>query len=308
MREVGRGLGRERRMAGVSGAIRAVARCARGDVARGNAVVIDRGRPAIDPSGCLQIVGGNGKVGEIERDFLPRVVIQPVGDPFHLRMAARAIREIFELPRGIARVEPGKLRRQVSVAFALDPVAGDAGCVGTGRAAAERDKLAAGLERVGRGRRRAGGESVERRAGEQGKTERHSIDQPAANMRGSLSRGAGVALVLAAALAGCKPPPENRHDFDPAAAERGRAVVAASGCAACHAFPDVAWPEGRAGPALVAFDGKGPIAGALPNTPDNLAAFVRNAPAAKPGSPMPAMPISPSEARDVAAYLYGISE
>jgi mono/diheme cytochrome c family protein len=270
--------------------------------------MVDRGRPAIDPSASLQIVGGDGKVGEIERDFLPRVVIQPVGDPFHLRMAARAVSEIFELPRSITRIEPGKPRRKVSVAFSLDPVAGYAGGVGAGRAAAERDEFAAGFERVARGRGRAGGESVECRAGKQGKAERHSIDQPAANMRGSLSRAAGVALVLAAALVGCKPPPENRHDFDPAAVERGRAVVAASGCVACHAFPDIAWPKGRAGPALVAFDGKGPIAGALPNTPDNLAAFVRNAPAAKPGSPMPAMPISPSEARDVAAYLYGISE
>lgn len=114
--------------------------------------------------------------------------------------------------------------------------------------------------------------------------------------------------VLAAMTAACKPPPTARHDFDTAAADRGRAVVAAAGCAACHAFPDIAWPKGRAGPDLTRFDGLGPIAGALPNTPANLAAFVRNAPAAKPGSTMPAMPITPSEARDVAAYLYGISD
>lgn len=114
--------------------------------------------------------------------------------------------------------------------------------------------------------------------------------------------------MLAAATAGCKPPPEGRHDLDPAAVSRGRAVVAAAGCAACHAFPDIDWPKGRAGPDLTAFDGRGPIAGALPNTPANLAAFVRNAPATKPGSTMPAMPVSPSEAQDVAAYLYGISD
>jgi len=113
--------------------------------------------------------------------------------------------------------------------------------------------------------------------------------------------------VLAAMTAACKPPPSARHDFDPAAAERGRAVVAAAGCTACHAFPDIDWPKGRAGPDLTRFDGYGPIAGALPNSPANLAAFVRNAPAAKPGSTMPAMPITQSEARDVAAYLYGIS-
>ncbi len=114
--------------------------------------------------------------------------------------------------------------------------------------------------------------------------------------------------MLAAMSAACKPPPEARHEPDPAAQARGRAIVAAAGCAACHAFPDIDWPKGRAGPDLSVFDGRGPIAGALPNTAANLAAFVRNAPAAKPGSPMPAMPITQAEARDVAAYLYGIAD
>ncbi|WP_241461679.1 c-type cytochrome [Aurantiacibacter luteus] len=114
--------------------------------------------------------------------------------------------------------------------------------------------------------------------------------------------------MLAAMAAACKAPAESRHDFDDKAAERGRIVAAAAGCAACHRLPGIDWPQGRAGPDLTAFDGRGPIAGALPNTPGNLAAFVRNAPAAKPGSTMPAMPITPSEARDVAAYLYGIAD
>lgn len=62
------------------------------------------------------------------------------------------------------------------------------------------------------------------------------------------------------------------------------------------------------GPSLVGFDDNGPIAGALPNTAQNLALFVRNAPAAKPGSTMPAMPLTQQEARDVAAYLYGLDD
>ena len=114
--------------------------------------------------------------------------------------------------------------------------------------------------------------------------------------------------MLTAMAAACKPPPESRHDFDAKAAERGRLIADAAGCAACHALPGIDWPQGRAGADLTAFDGRGPIAGALPNTPANLAAFVRNAPGTKPGSTMPAMPITPSEARDVAAYLYGIAD
>ncbi|MFC4254754.1 hypothetical protein ACFOWT_04950 [Croceibacterium xixiisoli] len=53
------------------------------------------------------------------------------------------------------------------------------------------------------------------------------------------------------------------------------------------------------------FNDTGLIAGYLPNTPVNLAAFIRNAPATKPGSTMPAMPVTVSEAVDMAAYLQG---
>ncbi|MDZ4306568.1 MAG: hypothetical protein U0988_01705 [Allopontixanthobacter sp.] len=80
------------------------------------------------------------------------------------------------------------------------------------------------------------------------------------------------------------------------------------GCGACHEIPDLDWPRGRAGPSLAKFDDFGFIAGAIPNTPENLAAFVRNAPAVKPGSTMPAMPLTAAEARDVAEYFYGIDD
>lgn len=308
MRQIGRGLCRKGRIAGIAGAVRTVTRRARGDPARRYAGVVDRRGFAIDIPGRRYVLGRVGQGGIVGRDILSRIPVQAVGNPFHLWVAARARGEVFQLPRSISRVEPGKARRTNTVAVSLDPVAGDASCSGSTCPAAERDEFAAGLERVARRRRAAGREPLKRRAGEQDSAGLHPSGQHAATMRGSLLRGGGVVLMLAAALTGCKPPPEGRYDFSTAAVERGRAVVAASGCAACHALPDVEWPKGRAGPSLVTFDGKGPIAGALPNTPGNLAAFVRNAPATKPGSPMPAMPISEREARDVAAYLYGIAE
>ena len=46
------------------------------------------------------------------------------------------------------------------------------------------------------------------------------------------------------------------------------------------------------------------IAGRLPNRPDVLSAYIRNAPALVPNSAMPAMPVSEAESRDIAAYLY----
>ncbi len=105
-------------------------------------------------------------------------------------------------------------------------------------------------------------------------------------------------------LGACKPPPHEDHAMPQASAARGKALIARAGCGACHAIPGIGWPQGKAGPSLAGFASQGLIAGRLPNRPDMLAAFVRNAPETLPGSTMPAMPLSPAEARDVAAYLY----
>ena len=105
-------------------------------------------------------------------------------------------------------------------------------------------------------------------------------------------------------VAGCKPPSDARWPADPAAATRGLATIERVQCAACHDIAGIGWPKGRTGPSLIDFGDRGAIAGSLPNRPDVLAAFVRNAPSVKPGSPMPPMPITEAESRDIAAYLY----
>lgn len=105
-------------------------------------------------------------------------------------------------------------------------------------------------------------------------------------------------------LAGCKQPPAARVTKNEAAAERGRDAIRRAGCGACHEISGISWPRGRAGPSLMGFDDRGVIAGTLANTPDTLAAFIRNPSSVKPGSTMPAMPVSEAEARDIAAYLY----
>jgi len=123
----------------------------------------------------------------------------------------------------------------------------------------------------------------------------------------SAASGCAILAVLAL-LCACKPPPTSRYEADPAAARRGFAAIQSAGCGACHEIPGVDWPKGRTGPSLVGFDDIGPIGGQLPNTPENLAAFVRNAPSALPGSTMPPMPLTVADARDVAAYLHGIDD
>src|SRR3546814_19747792 len=105
-------------------------------------------------------------------------------------------------------------------------------------------------------------------------------------------------------LAGCKPPPDERHFMPVADAAHGRAVIERVGCGSCHTVPGVGWPQGKVGPNLDGLTERALIAGKLPNRPDVLAAYIRTAPALVPGSGMPAMPVTEAEAPDIAAYPY----
>lgn len=251
---------------------------------------------------------GHGRQrGVIGCDLAPVVHVKPARQPLHLRVPPRPVGKITKLAHQVPRVEPGKARRQVAVALPAGAVTGRTGGIRPRFPAAEGNQLAAAFEGVCSGRRGAGRDGNQGRSGRQ-KTIEHHCAQASSTPLGSRLRNAALVAGTFALLAACKPPPEGRHDFTKAEAERGRALAISSGCAACHAFPDIAWPKGRAGPSLAAFDGRGPIAGTLPNTPDQLTRFVRNAPAEKPGSPMPAMPLSPDEARAIAAYLYGLAD
>ena len=111
-------------------------------------------------------------------------------------------------------------------------------------------------------------------------------------------------LLLSLALAACKPPPDDRQSMPLGDAAQGLSAIKQAGCGSCHTIPGLRWPQGAVGPALNGLAERALIAGKLPNRPDVLAAYIRNAPALVPGSAMPAMPVSEGEARDIAAYLY----
>jgi cytochrome c oxidase subunit 2 len=74
-------------------------------------------------------------------------------------------------------------------------------------------------------------------------------------------------------------------------------------CGACHA---VAGSEalGRVGPDLTHLASRPFIgAGALDNTPENLARWIHDAPSIKEGARMPAIPLDDTDLRSVVAYL-----
>ncbi|MCR0983958.1 c-type cytochrome [Roseomonas populi] len=86
--------------------------------------------------------------------------------------------------------------------------------------------------------------------------------------------------------------------------ERGRAVIAARGCGACHVIPGVRGATSWAGPPLTEWSRRGYLAGQHPNSPENLVAWLRDPQAMAPGSAMPNLGLTEAEARDAAAYLF----
>jgi cytochrome c oxidase subunit 2 len=86
------------------------------------------------------------------------------------------------------------------------------------------------------------------------------------------------------------------------AAADGKAVFARSACVGCHTIRGVS--AGVLGPDLTHFGSRALFgAGLWPNTVDNVVAWVRDPPALKPGSKMPNLHLSETDARALAAYL-----
>jgi cytochrome c oxidase subunit 2 len=92
-------------------------------------------------------------------------------------------------------------------------------------------------------------------------------------------------------------------DGSPAAA--GRDVYRMGACVGCHTVRGVS--AGLIGPDLTHFGSRKTIAGGiLPNTPENLARWLKNAPAVKPASLMPELALSDSEVAALVAYLQSL--
>lgn len=88
-----------------------------------------------------------------------------------------------------------------------------------------------------------------------------------------------------------------------AEALRGQAIFMSGTCAQCHAIKGTS-AQGALGPDLTHLAGRRTIAaGAIANTPSELAAWIVDPQAKKPGSWMPANPLAPDDVRALVAYL-----
>lgn len=128
-------------------------------------------------------------------------------------------------------------------------------------------------------------------------------------------RAVGRASLLVAGLslaAACGASDETRRaaagrSLPGASPERGRALIHAYGCGACHQVPGVPGANGRVAPNLTGFGRQQYLAGGIvPNTPERLVSWIEDPAAVKAGTAMPAVGVSHAEAVDIAAYLYSL--
>jgi len=90
--------------------------------------------------------------------------------------------------------------------------------------------------------------------------------------------------------------------------QQGVRVVLQRGCGSCHTVPNIPGASGTIGPNLAGIGQKKQIAGGVVpnNSPADLAAWIADPPALKPGTAMPKLGLSADEAAAAAAFLYTV--
>jgi cytochrome c2 len=127
-------------------------------------------------------------------------------------------------------------------------------------------------------------------------------------VRNMIRANAVTCLVLfagASALAGCSDKADARAAVATGGdAGRGRQLLVQYGCASCHTIEGVRSERGLVGPPLENIRQRAIIGGSLPNTPENLEQWIMHPQQFNPNSAMPDLGVTPTQARDITAYLY----
>jgi cytochrome c2 len=115
--------------------------------------------------------------------------------------------------------------------------------------------------------------------------------------------GVLLAAAITLLLAACAQPPQPPAALGGGDPERGAVLMVREACGACHVIPGIQEAAGEVGPPLSGMARRTIIAGVLPNTPDNMARWIRDPQGVVPGNAMPGVGLSEAQARDIAAYL-----
>ena len=124
-------------------------------------------------------------------------------------------------------------------------------------------------------------------------------------MRDRARSGALAALALAVSAAGCgSEGVRAAREMTGGDPHRGLGVIRKFGCSSCHVIPGAGGPQGLVGPPLTSLGGRMYLAGALPNTPENLVRWIRHPQEVRRPNLMPDMGVGEEDGLDIAAYLY----
>jgi cytochrome c1 len=88
--------------------------------------------------------------------------------------------------------------------------------------------------------------------------------------------------------------------------DRGVSAIGTYGCGSCHTIPGVRGATAMVGPPLSQIARRSYLAGQLPNTPANMVRWIQHPRQVEPGTAMPEMNVTEQDAKDIAAYLYGL--
>lgn len=111
---------------------------------------------------------------------------------------------------------------------------------------------------------------------------------------------AQLAAAQGATFGGERSGVEAKRPPDP---ERGRVALTQYACTACHIVPGVTGPRVYVGRPLDDVGKRRNIAGHLPNTPENMARWIRDPRSVDPHSAMPDLDVTAADAADISAYL-----
>ncbi|HEX6513156.1 MAG TPA: c-type cytochrome [Chloroflexota bacterium] len=119
----------------------------------------------------------------------------------------------------------------------------------------------------------------------------------------------GAAAPVPSAPAAASAPAQVLPHIDPKTignVELGREFWILKGCSGCHVAPGI--PNGgQIGPNQAHFQDRPTIAGGvLPNTPEAVERWLKDPPAAKPGTLMPNLSLTNDQIKDLTAFLYSL--
>ena len=90
---------------------------------------------------------------------------------------------------------------------------------------------------------------------------------------------------------------------DPAPRVSAPELMVHYGCPTCHVVPGVPGAVGKVGPSLRDLSHRSYLAGTIENTPQNLVSWIQHPQRFHPGTAMPEMGVTATDANEIASFL-----